>query len=49
MERWSLALEEMRQLKIVDKEYEYTLEYHKGFFVILKFKFSDYSVFHPAV
>ena len=29
MERWSLALEEMRQLRIVDKEYDYILEYHK--------------------
>ena len=32
MERWSLALEEMRQLRIVDKEYDYTLEHLKVVF-----------------
>ena len=48
MERWSLALEEMRQLRIVDKEYDYTLEHLK---VVFFFNLNSLIIqfFDPAV
>ena len=45
MERWSLALEEMRQLRIVDKEYDYTLEHLKVVFFFFNLNFLIFQFF----